>query len=63
MHGINIDALVQSWSVIVRIESYPWDLGSLVMKSRAMVSNGSASGFGKIGCSAALIGQLLTLCH
>ena len=62
-HGINIDAFVQSWSVMVRIESYPWDLGNLVIKSRVIISNGIASGFGKMGCSMALIGQLLTLCR
>jgi len=33
-------ALEQSWSVMVRIVSYPNDKGSLVMKSRAMVSKG-----------------------
>src|SRR5258708_802859 len=44
--GMNTAALVQSWSVTVRMESLPFDSGSLVMKSRAMVSNGSASGFG-----------------
>ena len=43
-HGIKTAALVQSWSTTVRIESLPADTGSLVMKSRAMVSNGSASG-------------------
>ena len=46
LQGINTDTLVQSWSVTVRRESYPWDLGSLVMKSNAIVSNGSASGHG-----------------
>ena len=46
LQGINTDALVQLWSVTVRRESYPWDLGSLVMKSNAIVSNGSASGRG-----------------
>ena len=46
LQGINTDALVQSWSVTVRRESYPWDLGSLVMKSNAIISNGSASGHG-----------------
>ena len=46
LQGMNTDALVQSWSVMVRRESYPWDLGSLVMKSNAIISNGSASGHG-----------------
>jgi len=42
--GIKMEALKQSWSVIVSIVSYPWDLGSLVMKSRVMVSKGLAWG-------------------
>ena len=42
----NMAALVQSWLVIVRIESYPCDKGSLVIKSMATVSNGIASGLG-----------------
>ena len=46
LQGIKTDALVQSWSVMVRRESYPWDLGSLVIKSSAIVSNGNASGHG-----------------
>ena len=46
LHGMNIDALVQSWSVTVRMESYPSDCGNFVMKSSAMVAKGSASGCG-----------------
>jgi hypothetical protein len=45
-HGMKIAALVQSWSTTVRMESLPSDSGSFVMKSSAIVSNGSASGFG-----------------
>ena len=55
------DALEQSWSVMVRIESYFWDLGSFVMRFRAMTSNGFAFGSGNIGASEALVGQVLTL--
>ena len=55
------DALEQSWSVMVRIESYFWHLGSLVMKSRAITLNGFAFGSGNIGANAALMGQVLTL--
>ena len=62
VQGINCAILVQSWSVIVRIESYPCDTGSFVMKSRATVSNGRASGLGYIGLSGAFIGHVLTLC-
>ena len=56
LHGINMDPFEQSWSVIVRIESYPSDGSSLVMKSKAMHLNGCASGFvmmgncGSLGC-------------
>ncbi len=61
LHGMKMAALVQSWSVTVRIASYPFEQGSLVMKSRAIVSNGRASGFGKIGTRGALVGWVLTL--
>jgi hypothetical protein len=37
LQGIKMAALEQPWSVIVRIESYPFEMGSLTMKSRAMV--------------------------
>ena len=43
LQGIKMAALLQSWSVMVRIVSYPWDLGNLTMKSMAITSNGSAS--------------------
>src|SRR6201996_4454338 len=46
VQGINCAILVQSWSVIVRMESYPWDTGSFVIKSNVTVSKGRASGFG-----------------
>jgi hypothetical protein len=46
---------------MVRMESYPCETGSLVMKSNAMVLNGVASGFGYMGLSGAFVGQLLTL--
>ena len=49
LHGMNMDPFEQSWSVIVSIESYPSDGGSLVMKSSAMHSNGCASGLVEIG--------------
>ncbi len=56
LHGMNMDPFEQLWSVIVSIELYPSDGGSLVMKSRAMHSNGCTSGFvmmgnwGGLGC-------------
>src|SRR6266404_40220 len=49
LHGMNIDPFEQSWSVIVRIESYSSDGGSLVMKSSAIHSNSCASGSVVIG--------------
>ena len=55
------DALEQSWSVMVRMELYFWDLGSLVMKLRAMTLNGFAFGSGNIGVNGALVGRVLTL--
>src|SRR6266702_382078 len=61
LHGMNITAFIQSWSVIVSIESYPCKIGSLVMKSSATVSNGIASCVGKIGESGTLVGHVLIL--
>ncbi len=63
LQGMNIAALLQSWSVTVSIESYPCDTGSLVMKSRATVSKGIASGHGNIGLSSALVGRVFILFH
>ena len=37
LQGIAISIFVQSWSVIVRMESYPADSGSFAMKSIDMV--------------------------
>jgi len=61
LHGMNTAAFVQSWSVTVSIESYPCEIGNLVMKSSATVSNGIASCVGKIGDSGALVGRMLIL--
>jgi hypothetical protein len=49
LQGRNIAALVQSWSVIVRIESCPFERGRSVIRSHAMVSNGCALGLTVIG--------------
>src|SRR6266702_8938064 len=51
LHGMNSAAFVQSWSVIVSIESYPFDGGSFVMKSMVTTSNGCASGSVVMGYS------------
>src|SRR6266702_8931417 len=61
LHGMNIVAFVQSWSVMVSIELYPCETGSLVMKSSTTVSNSIASCFGKIGTSGTLVGHVLIL--
>ena len=60
-HGMNMNTLEQSWSVIVRMESYPSDSGSLVIKSMATTSNGVASSLAYMGCNGARVGQLFTL--
>jgi hypothetical protein len=49
LQGRNIAALVQLWSVIVRIELCPFERGRSVIRSHAMVSNGCALGFTVIG--------------
>jgi len=46
LHGMNIAAFEQSWSVIVSIVSNPSDSGSLTMKSSEIVWKGSALGSG-----------------
>ena len=46
LHGMNIVAFVQSWSVMVSMESNPSVTGNLMMKSSVTVSNGIASGLG-----------------
>ena len=43
LQGIVVSIFVQSWSVMVRIESNPADSGSFTIKSIAIVWNGSAS--------------------
>jgi hypothetical protein len=43
-------AFMQSWSVMVSIESKPFKSGNLTMKPIATVSNGSASGLWEYGC-------------
>ena|SRR6266581_4750279 len=63
LQGMNIAAFVQSWSVMVSIESYPCEISSLVMKSRAIVLNGIALGVGNMGDSGALVGRVLILFH
>jgi hypothetical protein len=61
--GMKRAALVQLWSVMVSMESKPFESGNLTMKSIATVSNGSASGCGKMGVSGAFLACVLTLFH
>ena len=56
VQGIKMAALEQSWSVMVRIELYPWDSGSLTMKSIAIVWKGRAFGSVVMGKAGGLTG-------
>ena len=49
LQGIKTDALLQSMSVMVRMVSNPPEVGSLVMKSMAIVSKGRAFSTGVMG--------------
>ena len=44
VQGKNSAALVQPWLTMVRMASYPWLLGSCVIRSMATTSNGWAVG-------------------
>ena len=46
LQGIAISIFVQSWSVMVRMESNPADSGNFTIKSMAIVWKGSASVMG-----------------
>ena len=59
--GRKMAILVHPWSVMVRMESYPCDLGNLTMKSIAIVENGVVFGWGKIGESGAFCPWVLVL--
>ena len=49
LQGIVISIFVQSWSVMVRMESNPADSGNFTIKSMAIVWKGSAWASGVIG--------------
>lgn len=51
LQGNRIIALVAPWSVIVRIESLPFDNRSFIIRSTAIVLKGSLSFRGMIGCN------------
>src|SRR5579864_2198006 len=61
LQGSKMTALVQSWSVMVRMESYPFEMGSLTIKSIEIVWNGCALGAGAIGCKGGRLGWVLLL--
>ncbi len=50
LQGNRITTFMQSWSVTVSMESYPLEIGSLTIKSIAIVKNDCAHKLGKIGC-------------
>ena len=49
LQGIVISIFMQSWSVMVKIESYPANSGSFTIKSMDTVWNGSAPIVGMMG--------------
>ena len=61
LQGIAISILVQSWSVIVRMELNPADSGNFTIKSIAIVWNGSAPVVGVMGDKGAFRGCVFTL--
>jgi len=61
LQGRKIAALVQSWSVIVKIVLCPLDSGSFMMKSIAIVWKGRASGSAVIGFKGGQFGFVFVL--
>ena len=61
LQGIAISIFVQSWSVIVKMESYPADSGSFTIKSIDIVWNGKASAVGMMGFRGAFLGWVFVL--
>ena len=53
LQGMKIAAFEQSWSVMVSMESYPFEGGNLTMKSIATVLKGNAHRMGNMGCKVA----------
>ena len=63
LQGMKIATFEQLWSVMVSMESYPFEGGNLTIKSIATVSKGNARGMGKMGCRVAWVQWVLTLFH
>ena len=61
LQGNKITTFVQSWSVTVSMESYPLEIGSLTIKSIAIVKNDCAHKLGKIGCRGGWFGWVFAL--
>ena len=61
LQGIVISIFVKSWSVIVKMESYPTNSGSFTIKSMDMVWNGKAPIIGVIGFRGTFWGCVFTL--
>src|SRR5260370_3868552 len=57
--GMKMAAFVQSCSVMVRTSLDPFDRGSLVLKSNAMVSNGITADFVSIGTNSVCSGNIV----
>jgi hypothetical protein len=62
---MKIAALLQSWLVMVRMESYPSDMGRSVIRSNAMVPKGMCICFRGMGTRGtfALVVPLFVLWH
>jgi hypothetical protein len=54
LHGKNSVAFKQSWSVIMRMVSYPLLIGSFMMKSRVIIPKGNDTYSGVIGSKGGL---------
>src|ERR1700744_899135 len=61
LQGIAISIFVQSWSVMVKMESYPADSGSFMIKSIDIIWNGNAPIIGVIGFRRAFQGCVFAL--
>ena len=61
LQGIAISIFVQSWSIMVRMESYPADSSSFTIKSIDIVWNGKAPIAGVIGFRGAFWGWVFAL--
>ena len=61
LQGIAISIFVQSWSMMVKMESYPANSGSFTIKSMDIVWNGRAPIVGVIGFRGAFQGWVFVL--